>query len=363
MQEMYSGEILERIKYISNICRQQALLFGFTEIHFNNACMNSLCEAMTKITHNEAQKYFCLGPNYSQYTFNSLILNREDNFADIECMLLASSILDSLHIKYQLHYDYAGCSECQAIYQDKIINFLEKVDFKGESSKNNVSKNSFFENDLSKSNLSTLSYSELLKQAIEVDPAILASFNLCPRCLKEKQSVFNGINLYLPGITQHSHLISDNTKLIYEFRNKNKVLISGGHLENNIPKFLINMPIIGFTLNIKEVLSNAKLSDTLDLDVIILIEKLEYRTKAFDLVNMLRSNGFKSDIIMQEKIPRLMHTRKYLLDQSARIVILFEAKQVKRDMLILKDLNSGTTNVVSTNSIIPTLKGILNREF
>ena len=88
---------------------------------------------------------------------------------------------------------------------------------------------------------------------------------------------------------------------------------------------------------------------------------MNFRLKAFDLVKRLRDANFKADILMKEKQHRLMYTRKYLLEQSSRIIICLEEKQMKRDIAIVKDLNNNTSIAMPLNSIIPALNGMLNK--
>ena len=302
MSELYYGEQLDKLKYIQNICVEQSKLYGYQQVLIDSA--NSLLESLHSIEHEEIKKYFCLGFSSGQYVYKSVILNREDNFADIESIQFATSILDILKVKYQIFYDYVGCLNCQNVDQDEI--------------------------------------------------------SLCPKCLREKQSIFNGINIYFPE-AQQDKLIPSGDRLIYEIRSKNKVLVSGGRFNDFSNKYVSGMPVNGFTLNLKELINYAKASNDLKLDIIILLEKLDYRIKAFNLARTLRSYGFKTDIIMSEKLPKLMHTRKYLFDQSARLAILFEAKQMKKDLIVVKDLNSSSFTTTSIDSIIPIIKGILNR--
>ena len=331
----YIGERLILFNHIVDECVKQAKLFGYQEVQLANPLdVDKYGQLLTTIndtlTLNEINKYYCTSPSIQGYFFNTIVLNRTDQFSDIENVQLAEQILKRLNIQYQLYYNFLGCDNCLSQYHSTQAN--------------------------SKSNLTSL---EPIK--------------LCPKCVRELNSLTNGLQIYFPNAQLDSSLVSTKldtsnntykTKLIFEFRNnKNKVLISGGRLDK-LSNQINNVVSNGFQLNIDEVIKSIRTFEyPLKLDVIILIEKLEYRTKAFNLVKQLRDNGFTADVIMQEKAHRLMYTRRYLVDQSARFALLFETKQLKKDMLVLKDLNNSTTNIVSINSVIPTLKGTFNRYF
>lgn len=320
----YTGERLILFNHIMNECIKQSKLFGYQEVQLANPLdIDKYTQLLTTINDtlvlNEINKYYCMSSSIQGYFFNTIVLDRTDQFSDIENLQLAEQILKKLNIQYQLYYNFLGCNDCLSQY---------------------------------------LSQQDDSKQ-----------INLCSKCTRELDSLTNGLQIYFPNAKLDDSLIkldklneSNKTKLVFEFRNnKNKVLISGGRLDklsNSINRTVSN----GFQLNIDEVIKSIRSFEyPLKLDVIILMEKLEYRTKAFNLAKQLRDNGFAADVIMQEKAHRLMYTRRYLVEQSARFALLFETKQLKKDMLVLKDLNNSTTNIVSINSVIPTLKGTFNR--
>ena len=316
----YTGERLILFNYIVNECIKQAKLFGYQEVQLANPLdVDKYTQLLTTINDtlvlNEINKYYCMSSSIQGYFFNTIVLDRTDQFSDIENLQLAEQIFKKLNIQYSLYYNFLGCDNCLSLQND----------------------------------------------------ADNEQIKLCSKCTRELDSLTNGLQIYFPDAKLDDSLLnqlseSNKTKLVFEFRNnKNKVLISGGRLDklsNSINRVVSN----GFQLNIDEIIRSIRSFEyPLKLDVIILIEKLEYRTKAFNLVKQLRDNGFAADVIMQEKVHRLMYTRRYLVDQSARFALLFETKQLKKDMLVLKDLNNSTTNIVSINSVIPTLKGTFNR--
>lgn len=316
----YTGERLILFNHIVNECIKQTKLFGYQEVQLANPLdIDKYAQLLTTINDtlvlNEINKYYCMSSSIQGYFFNTIVLDRTDQFSDIENLQLAEQILKKLNIQYSLYYNFLGCDNCLSLQND----------------------------------------------------ADNKQIKLCSKCTRELDSLTNGLQIYFPDAKLDDSFLSqlnesNKTKLVFEFRNnKNKVLISGGRLDklsNSINQTVSN----GFQLNIDEIIKSIRSFEyPLKLDIIILIEKLEYRTKAFNLVKQLRDNGFVADVIMQEKVHRLMYTRRYLVDQSARFALLFETKQLKKDMLVLKDLNNSTTNIVSINSVIPTLKGTFNR--
>lgn len=327
---VFSGEFLTKLHYIEDICANQAKLYGYSEVCLANISLESFIKSINNIDNEEIKKYFCI--DLANNIFYTIILNREDNFADIESIQLAKSILQQLNIKYSLSYNYSGCVTDQSAHKQRQNSFKQAID-NGQN------------------------YSKLLKQSEKIQ-----SIMLCNQCERDKQSLFNGIDIYFPEAQYVSSLAPDilRDKLIYEFADKNKILISGGRFNKVNAKSFTTAN--GFIINLFELANHIYIDEPLKLDVLILIEQLNYRTRAFELANKLRSNGFKTDLIMQEKLSKLIHARKYLLSQSTRLIISFETKLMKRDAVLIKDLYGSIKINSAIESVIPNIKGILSRK-
>ena len=370
----YFGQSLNILNYIESICKQQAALYGYQEIKLStynqSSCQDDriinradkLIHLLSVIKNNnnelinqEIVKYYSFAVKnvgtYENYKFSVLNINREDNFSDIENIQLALSILDKLNIKYKIYYNYIGCSTCLNKYKEQVMNLLNE----------NVPN-------LRLVNIDNIC---LLLNSYK-DSINLPKIDFCNKCSKEINSLENGLNQYIFNINKNDYLTliekSDEykSKLIFEIKDeKGNLLISGGRLDNLYNYKSVSMKdigIVGFSINIENLQKLVRLpEEQLKLDVLILIEKMNFRLKAFDLVKRLRDANFKADILMKEKQHRLMYTRKYLLEQSSRIIICLEEKQMKRDIAIVKDLNNNTSIAMPLNSIIPALNGMLNK--
>ena len=370
----YFGQSLNILNYIESICKQQAALYGYQEIKLStynqSSCQDDriinradkLIHLLSVIKNNnnelinqEIVKYYSFAVKNvgtsENYKFSVLNINREDNFSDIENIQLALSILDKLNIKYKIYYNYIGCSTCLNKYKEQVMNLLNEND----------------------PNLRLVNIDNICLLLNSYKDSInLPKIDFCNKCSKEINSLENGLNQYIFNINKNDYLTliekSDEykSKLIFEIKDeKGNLLISGGRLDNLYNYKSVSMKdigIVGFSINIENLQKLVRLpEEQLKLDVLILIEKMNFRLKAFDLVKRLRDANFKADILMKEKQHRLMYTRKYLLEQSSRIIICLEEKQMKRDIAIVKDLNNNTSIAMPLNSIIPALNGMLNK--
>ena len=308
----YYGESLDLLIHVENICKQMYQLYNFQEVR---AGLNTIIN----LPHKEIKKYYCSNKLY--------VLDRDDNFADIELIQLATTILDKLKIKYKIQYNYLGCNECYDKYKQSITDELFKI---GKSTDN-------------LNNLDDLSNLDNLTSKLD----------LCNACKKNKESLENGLTIYFPNASYNNQFSKYNQLTFNICEEKtNTVLFTGGRLNN----------ILTCEMNTDNVLKFIHLyKNEYTLDVLILLEKYEYRHKAFDLLKTLRDNNYRADAIMTEKTHKLLYTRKYLTEHNARVIIIFEPKQIKKDLIVIKDLNNDTINAMPIVSVIPILNGMFNK--
>ncbi len=312
------------------------------------------------IYRNERHKFFYLGSMFRYerpqsgrqrefYQFGVEMFNYQGLMSDLEILLFAKELLDSLKIAYRLEINTIGDAIVRGEYMHHLKNLLaDKVDTLSADSKTRLQTNP----------LRILDSKDVEDQKIVQQLPKLFSFlpaaqqqtfeTLCHNLKKQKIDYI--INPYLVrGLDYYNDLV-------FEFISeaKNQTILGGGRYDSLVNQFepKLNVPAIGFALGIERLMELVDLtkfafapegillissSEETDLELIMLREQLKFleKTLVFDyshrkisqIIAKAAKDNFKYVIILKrEYLTNKKIVLVDLMDKTEKVIVLDENK-------------------------------------
>ncbi len=286
------------------------------------------------------------------HQFGAECLSSPNPESDAEVILLAHSLITDLGIvDYTLNINSLGNSISRDVYRDNLVNYFSK--YESDLSEDSVRR-------LASNPLRILDSKDLKDIEIANDaPQIIDSLD------KESRSHFDRVLNILESISVKYNISSKLVRgldyyshTVFEFQSNalgSQDSFGGGGRYDGLFEQLGGKftPAVGFALGVERLLLiidtlNKNNQDSL-IDFYIITGEEEYITKAFEISNLLRNQGYKvvSDIQRKSFKSQMKDANKY----NANYVIILAEREMNDNMFTLKNMHSGEQQQLSFDTI------------
>ncbi len=275
--------------------------------------------------------------------------------ADVEVIKLALSILGRNRIeKPVLKLNSIGCVHCRPGFQKKLIEYLNQKS--GDLCKDCQRR-------MAKNPLRVL---DCKTDSDKLNDAPKSIENLCAECRRHHEGVEQELRWALIEPVIDHRLVRGldyYNRTVFEFYAPNKsgsqdALGAGGRYD-----YLVEMlggkatPAVGFAIGLERVLNQMKElkrePDSLEIrkrGTFVAWMGLKAKEPAFKLVEKLRADGIPCTMSLSEQ--KLEAQMKLAGRRKMRYCVIIGEDEIKRNILNLKDLQSGTQMEISENNLI-----------
>lgn len=284
----------------------------------------------------------------------------EEASLDVEVMSIVSIFFNKLGLKnIDLHINSIGCPKCRKEYDKKLREYLSsKVD------ELCVTCNSRYEtNPMRILDCKVESCKEKTKDA----PLMID--NLCDEC----ETHFEKVKEYL-GLADVKYIVDPKivrgldyyTKTAFEFISNDigsQGTVSGGGRYDGLVSELggPSTPSVGFGMGIERLLltlenNNIEIPKEDNIDLFIVSIGDEADKLAFKLLSKLRANGISAD---KDYLSRGIKPQfKYANKLNAKYTVVIGDNEIEKNIVSLKDMESGEQKEVSIDNLIDELGGV-----
>ena len=306
------------------------------------------------------QKWFYIGPMFRHerpqkgrfrqfYQAGIEVFGIDDPVIDVEVIELAKDVIDALYIKgVVIRLNSIGCPACRPDYIRELKLFLYGVkDQLCDDCKRRIETNPLRVLDCKKNGCISTT-----KNAPKITE------HLCADCASHFDSVKRGLDLLKIQYTIDTRLVRGldyYTKTVFEFtvdtNNAQNAVIAGGRYD-----YLVELlggghvPAIGFAMGMERIADMLKLPDERNPDVFIAVLVPRARSKAFELMGMLRQNGIMCDTTYGEKTIKSMMRRAGKL--KARVVMIIGEDELEHGYVTLKRMADAHQDKVQDSEVL-----------
>ena len=279
--------------------------------------------------------------------------------ADGELIILALDLLSRLNVRnLELQLNSVGCQNCRPDFIKKLIAYFEPLKGKlSEDSQNRLTKNplrildSKDEKDI-----------KLKKNA----PSILD--NLCDECKSHYEGLKDFLIQNKISFVENQYLVRGldyYTKTAFEIISSDlgaQNAICGGGRYDLLVEQLGGKPTfgVGWACGIERILlASEKYDEPIEhkLDAFLVIQKPDYKIKAFQILSELRKNNISCETDMLE---RSMKAQLREANRSnAKFALILGEEEFLNEKILVKDLSSGKQEAVPLNELCDYLRSKL----
>ena len=280
-------------------------------------------------------------------------------YADGELIILAIDLLSKLNVKnLQLQLNSVGCQICRPNFVKKLVEYFEPLKSKlSEDSQIRLTKNplrildSKDERDI-----------ELKQKA----PSILD--NLCDECKAHYEGLKDFLISNKISFEENPYLVRGldyYTKTAFEITSGDlgaQNAICGGGRYDLLVEQLGGKPTpgVGWACGIERILlASEKYDEPIkqELDVFLVIQKTDYKIKAFQILSELRKNGFccETDMLDRSMKAQLREANR----SNAKFALILGEEEFLAERITVKNLSTGEQEVVSLGILCNLLKSKL----
>lgn len=280
--------------------------------------------------------------------------------ADGELIILAFDLLTQLNVKnLELQINSVGCQNCRPNFVKKLVEYFEPLKEKlSAESQNRLQKNplrildSKDERDI-----------ELKKDA----PSILE--NLCDEC----KSHYEGLKDFLIKnnieFSENPYLVRGldyYTKTAFEFTSSDlgaQNAICGGGRYDLLVEQLGGKPTpgVGWACGIERILlASEKYEEPLNygIDIFFIVQKPEFRFKAYQILRVLRKNNFSCEIdLLDRSLKAQMREANRL---NSKFALILGENEYQNNSVVVKNLQTGNQEEISWDNLLDYLKEKMN---
>lgn len=280
--------------------------------------------------------------------------------ADGELIILAFDLLTQLNVKnLELQINSVGCQNCRPNFVKKLVEYFEPLKEKlSAESQNRLQKNplrildSKDEKDI-----------ELKKDA----PSILE--NLCDEC----KSHYEGLKDFLIKnnieFSENPYLVRGldyYTKTAFEFTSSDlgaQNAICGGGRYDLLVEQLGGKPTpgVGWACGIERILlASEKYEEPLNygIDIFFIVQKPEFRFKAYQILRVLRKNNFSCEIdLLDRSLKAQMREANRL---NSKFALILGENEYQNNSVVVKNLQTGNQEEISWDNLLDYLKEKMN---
>ncbi len=311
------------------------------------------------------QKFFSYGPIFRYdrpqkgrqrqfHQVNFEILGEENFYADIEMILLASSILKDLSVlnKTTLEINSLGCLQTKLRYERSLKEYFSKFASKlSEDSKIRLEKNPLRildSKDLQDIELCEEAplisdfYSDEAKNRFDAILQELSKFGLKTRV---NHRLVRGLDYY--------------TSTVFEFvmahEGAQNTVLAGGRYDGLIEKMGgKSTPAIGFAAGVERLMLLANLDLKRSRPIMVNYITEEQKSSAFELVQRLRSKGLEAEFIFDGNFKKQM---KKASQNNARFVLILGEDEIKNNEIVVKDFANSSEQRIKRELVLAYLEG------
>jgi histidyl-tRNA synthetase len=282
--------------------------------------------------------------------------------ADGELIVLAIDLLSKLNVQnLELQLNSVGCQNCRPNFIKKLVEYFEPLKDKlSEDSQIRLKKNplrildSKDERDI-----------ELKKSA----PSILD--NLCDKC----KSHYEGLKEFLIQnqikFVENPYLVRGldyYTKTAFEITSSDlgaQNAICGGGRYDLLVEQLGGKPTpgVGWACGIERILLVSEKYEQpikFELDAFVVIQKPEFKVKAFQILSELRKNDFSCETDM---LDRSMKAQLREANRSnAKFALILGEEELANEKIVVKNLSTGDQEIIFLNDLCDYLRNKLNNK-
>lgn len=303
---------------------------------------------------------------HSQFNFD--VFGEESPVVDAQLILIGYNFFSELQINTQVQINSIGCSECRPEYIKKLVSFYKERGKRSKlcnTCKKNFTKNPFL----------LLDCEEEGCVAVREDAPQMIDF-LCESCknhfivvleyLDELNIPYNlssflvrGLDYYTGTVFEFVPFDSEDAELEGESASRKKPLVlgGGGRYDNLIEKLGgVAVPACGFGIGIERTIRKIKENNipiNKDESDIIFVAQIgeEAHKKAILIFEEMRRAGYK---VRQHFTENSLQTQ---LDEArktkAKYTLILGQKEFLDNTIILRDMESGTQEVIDQKKIYP----------
>lgn len=312
---------------------------------------------------------------HSQFNFD--VFGEDSPVVDAQLILIGYNFFSELQVNTQVQINSIGCSECRKEYIKKLITFYKERGKRSKlcnSCKKNFTKNPFL----------LLDCKEEACEEVREDAPQIIDF-LCDSCrehfimvleyLDEMNVPYNlspflvrGLDYYTGTVFEFIPLENEKEDDDSEVRNiKKKVVLAGGGRYNELIEKMggVSVPACGFGIGVERVIQKIKENNipiNKDENDIIFVGQIgeEARRKAILIFEEMRRAGYKVRQHFTEK--GLQNQLEEARGMNARYTLILGQKELLDSTIILRDMESGTQEVIDQKKIYTEIDKRLNVE-
>ena len=327
-------------------------------------------------------KMFSLGPvfrhekpqsgRYRQHTqFDLEIFGEENPMADVQLILIAYNFFSSLQINVQIQINSIGCKECRAEYIKKLVEFYKE---RGKRSKLCVDcKKRFLKNPLR-----LLDCKEETCMEVREDAPQIVDF-LCDECkdhfvkvleyLDEMDVPYNLNPFLVRGLDYYNRTVFEvwpqKDEEEDEASQARQSALGGGGRYDDLIEFMGGRPTpaCGFGIGIERVVMKIKEKNIpIKEEDFIFLAQLgdQSRRKMMKLFEEMHRSGFKvRQAFTKDSLKAQLEEANKI---KARYTLILGQKELMDGTILIRDMESGTQEVVDYKKINSELLRRLNNE-
>ncbi len=291
------------------------------------------------------------------HQFGVEIVGSASPLAEVEVISFVRELLDrlGLHDVY-LHINSIGCKNCRKSYNEALLGYLQlHEDELCETCRERMKKNPL--------RVLDCKVDSCKKVVADAPRTIDYLDDDCRAHFEELQSLLDALSIPYEVDTQIVRGLDYYTKTVFEFVNADGFTLCGGGRYDGLIHEIDekqDIPAVGFGMGIERILSFMDeegapfpKQDPVDLYVGILGE--EARAKAYGLVTELRKKGYIVETDYMERSAKAQ--MKYANKIGARKSVIIGSEEIRKDLVRVKDMESGEETEMSFDQIEKNLQG------
>jgi histidyl-tRNA synthetase len=311
------------------------------------------------------RKFFSFGPIFRYdrpqkgrqrqfHQINFEIFGEENLFADLEVILLASSILKDLAILNQvkLEINSLGCSQTKLDYEDALRQYFNR--FKEDLSNDSKMR-------LEKNPLRILDSKDISDIEIVAESPIISNF-YTPQAQKRFQELLELLEKFSVKFTHNPRLVRGldyYTSTVFEFQMNHEgsqnAVLAGGRYDDLVEKMSgKQVKAIGFAGGIERLMILSKNNILSQRLITIIYISQNEKNVAFETAIKLRKSGFLVDFIYDGNFKKQL---KKATQNNSQFVVIIGEEEVKNCEVVVKDFDNSKEQKVKQDLLIHYLSG------
>ncbi len=311
------------------------------------------------------RKFFSFGPIFRYdrpqkgrqrqfHQINFEIFGEESLFADVEAIMLASSILKDLGIlnHTKLEINSLGCAQTKLNYEEALRNYFERF-------KNDLSSDSKMR--LEKNPLRILDSKDSNDIDILVESPLISDF-YSPQAQQRFTEILELLNKFAVKFNVNPRLVRGldyYTSTVFEFQMNHdgaqNAVLAGGRYDDLVEKMSgKQVKAIGFAGGVERLMILGKNNILSSRPITIIYISQNEKNIAFEIAFKLRSSGFLVDFIYDGNFKKQL---KKATQNNSQYVVIIGEDEVKNAEVVVKDFDNSKEHKVKQDLLIHYLSG------